>query len=112
MNRDSLSHALVGGSIEQYDFDIRRNRLTMRIGVLENGVLSVYAIEFEKVSRFEFETESKSDAGEHLELTEIWIEVAPEASRSEEWEVTVSVFDMTHLHVRCSTIWVDGELLK
>lgn len=112
MNRDFLNKVLEGGSIEHYDFDIRRNRFTMRIDVLENESFSVYSLVLEKVSHLEFDTESKSDAGERLELTELWIDASPEASQSEEWEMTISIFDMTHLHVRCSTVLVDGEYLK
>ena len=83
MNRDSLNHALAGGSIEHYNLDMHRNRLTMHVGVLENGVYSAHELQFEKVSRLEFETESKSDAGERLELTELWIDASPEGSQQD-----------------------------
>lgn len=113
MDRAMLSRSLNGGYIEQYDFDMRRNRMTMRIDVLENGVLSSHDVRFDQISRFTFETESRSGGtDDRLELTELWIEAAPEASSFEEWSVTISMWDMTHLTLRCSAITVDGEVLR
>jgi hypothetical protein len=113
MDRTMLSRSLNGGYIEQYDFDMRRNLIAMRVDVLENGALSSYDIRFEQVSRFVFETESRSGGAEdRLELTELRIDAAPEASSSEEWEVTISMWDMTHLTLRCSAITIDGDVLR
>lgn len=112
MNRTELGRALNGGYIEDYDVDMRQNLVSMRVDVLDNGVLSSHDLRFEKLSRFLFETESRSDAGDRLELTELWIERAPEASSSEEWDVTISIFDMSHVRLRCSVIVLDGEVLR
>jgi hypothetical protein len=112
MERNSLKHALVAGSIEHYELDMRHNRLSMLVHVVENGQLSVYALRFEKVSHFVFETDSKGDAGDRLEITEMWIDAAPEGSPTEEWELTVSVFDLTHLHIRCSSVFVGDEPIR
>src|SRR4051794_13142410 len=108
----SLNKMLSGGYIEHYDLDMRRNRLTLKVDVLEHGSLSNYELVFDKISQFEFETESKSNAGDRLELTELWIDELPESSPTEEWQLTISIFDMTHLSVRCSSIAVDGDLVR
>src|SRR5690349_9784400 len=100
MDRASLGQSLNGGYIEEYNFDMHKNAFSMRVDVLENGVLSSYSVRFEKVSRFTFETESIGE-GERLELTELWIDSAPETSSSEEWNVTISMWDMTHITLRC-----------
>lgn len=97
MERTELNGILTGGSIEQYDLDVRRNRLTMVIHVLENGKLSQHDVLFEKVSRFTYETESKSDAGERLEVTELWVDAGPESSATEEWDILISIFDLSHI---------------
>jgi hypothetical protein len=113
MERGMLSGSLNGGYIEQYNFDMRRNLLSMRIDVLENDVLSSYDVEFQQVSHFVFETETRTGSAEdRLELTELWIDAAPETSSSEEWAVTISMWDMTHITIRCSTITVDGDALR
>jgi hypothetical protein len=112
MNRTTVAQALNGGYIEEYNLDMRRNRFTMRVDVLENSALSRYALLFEKISRFEFRTDSKSDAGDRLQLTEMSIDLTPEQSSSEEWEVTMSMFDMSYLTLRCSLILVGGEAMR
>lgn len=113
MERGMLSGSLNGGYIEQYNFDMRRNLLSMQVDVLENDVLSSYDVEFQQVSHFAFETETRTGTPEdRLELTELWIDAAPETSSSEEWTVTISMWDMTHVTIRCSTITVDGDVLR
>lgn len=111
MERKLLNETLSGGYIEQYQLDVAANRLSLSVDVLENGTLSRHRVLFEKVSRFVFETESRSDAGDRLELTELWIDTTPESSATEEWELTISIFDLTHLRIRCSSISVDGDML-
>jgi hypothetical protein len=113
MERAVLGRSLQGGYIEEYEFDMRRNSVSMRVDVLENDVLSRYDLEFHQVSYFSFETETrKGSAGDRLEITELWIDATPEASGSEEWELTISMWDLSHLRIRCSTIVVDGMVLR
>jgi hypothetical protein len=113
MERALLAPSLKGGYIEEYQFDMRRNFVSMRVDVLENDVLSRYDLEFHQVSHFSFETETrKGSADDRLEITELWIDATPEASGSEEWDVTISMWDLSHLRVRCSTIVVDGIVLR
>lgn len=112
MERTTLNDVLTGGSVEHYDLDMRRNRLSMIVDVLEDGNLSRHEVLFERVSRFTYETESKSDAGDRLELTELWVDAGPESSGSEEWEVIISIFDLSHMRIRCSSVSVDGESVR
>ena len=112
MDRTKLNDVLNGGYIEEYELDMRRNRFSMRVDVLENGALSSYNVRFEKVSHFQFDTESLSEGGDRLQLTELWIDAPPEKSSSEEWEVTISIFDMSHIRLRCSVISVDDAVLR
>lgn len=83
----------------------------MRVDVLENGTLSQYDVTFSGVSQLQFDSESDS-TGDRLELTDLWIEMSPENSSTEEWGVLISIWDLTHLRIRCSTITVDGDALK
>lgn len=113
MERGTLSKALNGGYIEDYTIDMRRNVVSMRVDVLENGALSSHEMRFEQVSHFTFETETRTGSGEdRLELTELWIDGTPESSDSEEWSLTISMWDMSHIKLRCSRIIVDGEALR
>src|SRR5260370_75635 len=110
MNRSLLNDTLSGGYISRYDFDMGKNLFVLQVDVLENGVLSTHEVRFEKVSRFLFETESPFE-GDRLEVTEIWIDAAPEGSSSEEWSIIISIWDLTHLRVRCTSIDVNGDRL-
>lgn len=107
--RSEVSEALQGGYIEQYTFDLQRNSIVLRVDVIDAGTLSRYEVVFAKVSRFEFATDSRSDAGNRLQVTELWVDTAPEGSATEEWTITISIFDMSHLRIRCTSILVDGE---
>lgn len=111
MDRTALGKLLNGGYIESYKFDLRRNELVLQVDVLENGVLSRFDAEFSDVSQLVFETESTS-AGDRLEVTEIWVDSAPEASSSEEWTIVISMWDLTHLRIRCAAVTIDGEALR
>jgi hypothetical protein len=111
MERTKLNDVLNGGYIEEYEFDMRRNRFSMRVDVLDNGVLSSHNLRFEKVSHFQFDTESLSEGGDRLQLTELWIDEPPEKSSSEEWGITISIFDMSHIRIRCSVISLNGDAL-
>lgn len=84
MDRATLPATLNGGYIEAYEFDLHRNRFTLRVNVLDNGGMSTYDVECEKVSHVAVDSESRGEKG-RLELTELWIDEAPEASSSEEW---------------------------
>ncbi len=112
MQRTELNEVLAGGSVEQYDLDMQRNRLSMLIHVLDNGSLAQHDLLFEKVSCLNYETESKSDAGERLEITEVWVDAGPESSATEEWAIVISIFDYSHLRIRCSSVSVDGEPVR
>lgn len=111
MDRSSLAASLNGGYITEYDFDLRRNLLALQVEVLDSGILSRYNVRFEQLSHFSLESESIRDK-DRLELTEIWIDSTPEASSSEEWELTISMWDITHIQLRCAVVNVDGVSLK
>lgn len=108
MDRASLNQSLAGGYIESYEFDMGTGTLAMQVDVLENDVLSSYDLRFEKISRFLYENESRSE-GDRLEFTEMRIEETPEDSKSEEWLVLISVWDITHITVQCAAFSVDGD---
>jgi hypothetical protein len=91
MDRTTLPQSLNGGYIESYEFDLHCNLFRMRVDVLDDDVLSSYDVRFEKVSHFAVDSESRHDK-ERLELTEMWIDSTPEASRSEEWSITISMY--------------------
>lgn len=112
MERDRLVETLNGGYIEQFNLDLRRNALGLHVDVLEAGRLSTYELSFEKLSSLELQTDSRSDAGDRLQLTEMWIDLGPEESPTEEWAVTISIFDRTHVRLRCSSITIDGRGIR
>ena len=112
MQRGRLGEVLSGGYIEDYNLDLRHNSLLLDIGVLDEGERDSYEVVFEKVSHFEFDTESRSDAGDKLQVTEFWVDVGPEQSSSEEWGVAISIFDLSHVRLRCSVIHINGERVK
>lgn len=111
MDRTTLPQSLNGGYIEEYEFDLHRNLFTVRVDVLDDDVLSSYDVRFEGVSHFAVDSESRHDK-ERLELTEMWIDSSPEASSSEEWSITISMYDLTHIRVRCAVIAIDGTPLR
>ena len=112
MERDELNGMLHGGAMEYFDFDPRQNLLSMHVTVLENGSSTRYQVQFEGISQFEFESESKKNGGDRLELTELWVDLAPESSKTEEWEITISIYDMTTLRIRCSSLSVNGGYVR
>jgi hypothetical protein len=111
MDRTTLPQALNGGYIEQYEFDLHRNLFAIRVDVLDNDVLSSYEVRFEKLSHFSVDSESIGDK-ERLELTEMWIDTTPESSSTEEWSITISMWDITHIRLRCAVIVIDGAPLR
>jgi hypothetical protein len=111
MDRTVLPQSLNGGYIEHYEYDVHRNVFAMRVDVLDGGTLSSYDVRFEKLSHFAVDSESRGDK-ERLELTEMWIDSAPESSSSEEWSITISMWDITHIHIRCAVIVIDGAPLR
>ena len=111
MDRTALKQMLDGGYIEDYAFDMKANTFTIRVEVRDNDGLSSYDVRFEVLSQFLFDSESRG-IKERLELTEIWIKETPEASSSEEWTVVISMWDMTHVTIRCTSILVDGDPVR
>lgn len=112
MQRTDLPTAVNGGYIEEYELDLRRELLSLRVDVLNGDTLSSYDLRFELLSHFEYDTESRrGDSEARLQLTELWLD-PPEGSPTEEWGVTISIFDLSHIRLRCSVISVDGEVLK
>ena len=113
MERTFLNGLVEGGYIEAYSLDMQRGTITMRVDVLENDRLSSYDISFERVSRFTYDTEQSWFGSDYrLQVTELYVDEAPESSSSEEWQVTISVWDLAHLTIRCSTVLIDGEALQ
>jgi hypothetical protein len=112
MQRTDLATTVNGGYIEEYELDIRRKLLTLRVDVLDGDALSSYDLRFELLSHFEYDTESRSDPEARLQLTELWLDAPPESSPTEEWSITISIYDLAHMRLRCSVISVDGQILK
>ena len=85
----------------------------MTVDVVDGDHLSSYEIRFERVSQLKYDTE-QSWRGEdyRLQVTELYLDAAPESSGSEEWQVTISIWDTAHLTIRCSTIIINGEVLR
>src|SRR5688500_15703219 len=106
VERNRLPEALNGGYIEHYEIDLRRQALVLQVDVLDGGVLSHFHVLFELLSYLEYESESRSDSEARLQLTEIWIDSSPDASATEEWEVTISIFDLSHIRLRCTRITI------
>jgi hypothetical protein len=111
MDHVLIGNLLNGGYIEQHELDMRNDRLTMRVDVLDGGSLSSYDLRFEKVSYVLFENESNRK-DDRLQFTEIGFKETPGVSSSEEWTVIVSMWDTTHLTIRCSAIEVDGDRVR
>ena len=111
MDRTSLPRILGGGYIEDYRLDLRQASFVFRVGVLNQGTLASYDIECDRVSFFEYRDEELGAVGERLQLTEIWIEKAPEESLTEEWELLISLWDIAHIRIRCGGFLVDREPL-
>lgn len=101
---------LRGGYIERYSVDLLTKVFAMRVSVLENATLSMYDVTFQNVSQFSFKDTAASE-WERLELTDIWVDAAPAASKSEEWEVTLNFWDLAEVELRCARITVDGEVV-
>ena len=113
MNRAALEAALEGGYIEQLNFDVFNNTLSLKIEVLDNGNLSIYDVLFERLGYVEYTAEpSWTGSDRRLQVTELNLESAPEHSSSEEWQVTINMWDNSYLTVRCSVIRIDGETLR
>lgn len=112
MKRADLAGTVSGGYIEDYELDLRNKVLMLRVDVLDGDALTSYDLRFQLVSHFEYDTESRSDKEARLQLTELWLDMTPEASRTEEWEVTISIFDLSHIRLRCSIITIDGEVVR
>jgi hypothetical protein len=106
-----IGQLLDGGYIEKYDFDMRNDRLTLQIDVLDHGQLTSFDLQFAKVSLFVFDNESNRK-DDRLEFTEIYFEEIPSHSSTEEWKVTISLWDTTHLTIRCSAIELDNEAVS
>lgn len=110
MDRATLPRLINEGYITRHALDLYRNVFAMRVDVLDNGVTSSYDIEFAKIAHFEMDSESRHDK-ERIELTELWIDAGPSASPAERWSVTISIWDLTHVRLRCGLIKVDGQAL-
>ena len=113
MDRVAISSVLEGGYIESYGIDLRANVVTMQVDVLDKGCLSRYELQFDKVSHISYDTEQSWRGQDYrLQVTELSLVTAPETSGSEEWETTISFWDIAHLTIRCSSILVDGVTLR
>ena len=111
MNGDEMKAALEGGYISSVNLDMLQNSLQLMVEVLDHGGLSRYSLQFASMSTFSFETVSKV-GGERLQLTEMWIQETPSGSSTEEWSVLVSIFDTTHLRIKCTRIALDGVTIN
>ncbi|SRR6266540_3086472 len=111
MEPAELSHALSGGYVLRYALDLLAKTFSLGVEVLENGVLSHYEIVFRGVSHFALEDQSLG-GWERIELTEIMIDKLPQESSTEEWELSMNLWDIAELSVRCQSIEVDGAPIE
>jgi hypothetical protein len=111
MDRARLAAAVNGGYIDGYELDLRKKVLALRVDVL-NETLRSYDLRFELVSYFQYDTDSRREEDARLQLTELWLDAGPEGSPTEEWEVTISIFDLSHIRLRCSTITIEGKAVR
>lgn len=111
MNVERLKKTVAAGYIEQHALDLRSKTFGLVVHVIVNGVLTIYDVAFEHVSHFMFD-DNQVGEWERIQLTELWVDAAPETSASEEWEVTISLWDLAHIRLRCMRVLVDGDLLE
>lgn len=111
MDRKSFIDALSGGYIESYALDLRKCLFTMQVHVLKHGKLTVFDVAFHHVSHFAFDDERTED-WDQLEVTEMWVDSGPESSGSEEWEVMFSMWDLSHIKLRCTSISIDQDAVR
>ena len=111
MERRLFAKSLNEGYIERHTLDLSHQRFAIQVHVLERGVLSVYEVEFAGVSHFQFDDKQVGD-WERLQLTQLWIDEAPENSGTEEWAVSFSLWDLAHVTLRCTSISIDGESVR
>ena len=111
MDRSAFKTSLVGGYIEHYTINLTSKTVELEVHVLERGVLSRYDVLFAEVSYLAFE-DAKSNPWERIELSDLWIDYGPEQSRTEEWEVTLSLWDVAKLNIRAAILSIDGERLR
>jgi hypothetical protein len=83
----------------------------MDVAVTEGQERRTHQVEFVSISKFHFEDEHVN-TWERVELTEVRILEAPEASPSEEWAVWMNLWDVAQLTITCAVIRVDGMPLK
>jgi len=112
LDRASFPQALSGGYIEEYNFDVGEGCFDFRVEALNNGAPSSYAVSCRHVSLLEYRDDQLGAIGERLQLTELWIEDAPERSPSEEWQLLLSLWDLAHIRVRCGSVVIDGVPLR
>ena len=111
MDRSVLKPSLVGGYIERYAINLTTKTVELEVHVLERGVLSRYNVLFAEVSHLTYE-DAKTNPWERLELSDLWIDAGPEQSQTEEWEVTLSLWDVAQLRIRAANVSVDGDRLR
>jgi hypothetical protein len=111
VDRQSFIDALNAGYIDSHLLDLGKKSFRMEVHVLDRAALSVYDVTFHGVSHFNFDDQQVGE-WERLQLTEIWIDNAPENSGSEEWEVSFSLWDLAHVKLRCMSITVDEEAIR
>lgn len=112
IERGTVPALLNGGYIDDLNLDLKDNVLSLRVEVLETGRQSVYILQFERFSSIEIDTVSHSRSDSRLQLTELSVDEGPEESDSEEWTVTISLWDQTHFQIRCSEIRVDEASVR
>jgi len=111
MNVQAFRKSIAAGYIERHVLDLTSKSFLLTVHVLSNGILTVYEIGFEHVSHFVFD-DNQVGEWERIQLTELWMDAAPETSASEEWEVTISLWDLAHIRLRCMRVLVDDEPLE
>lgn len=111
MNVQTLKKSVAGGYIEQHTLNLTSKSFALVVHVIVNAVLKAYDLTFEHVSHFAFD-DNQVGEWERIQLTELWVDAAPETSATEEWEVTISLWDLAHIRLRCMRVLVDGYALE
>jgi hypothetical protein len=101
MDRALLNETLEGGYIESYDIDLRKNRVAMRVEVLDGVHLSAYEVAFEKLSLLKYESDQSWRGDDYrLQVTDLYLDTTRESSSTEEWQVSISLWDTVHITLR------------
>lgn len=111
-DRQSLPALLESGFIVESNLSLDDLSFSCTVEVMEHGSVTRYDLVFHHLTYFGLESEAgHREKGDRVELTQLWVEAAPEDSAREDWEIGISSYDLTILRLRSARITVDGITL-